>query len=384
MMKNKVTDYDSDKKRLDESLGVYIHVPFCIKKCSYCAFHSVAGMISKEDEKKYVEDVNNQIESAGKNIDKSVDTIFIGGGTPTILSAHSITSILESVSKVFKISKRVEITCESNPETTTFDKLSDIRKSGVNRISIGCQSLDDGLLKSLGRIHDANRFYKAFSDIRKAGFENVSVDLMFALPGQTIDQWRNTVKSVVKLMPEHISAYRLQLEEGTPLYGRYKADEVKYIDESDASEMYSFVIDELMRNRYNHYEISNFALAGYECKHNIKYWSMRDYIGFGDGAASFVDGIRYTNSSGKNIKVRENTNFDNASEFVFTGLRKREGIRFDEFKAFCGRNFDEIFEEEMQELNALVSAGYVQMDDKGVALTRKGIDISNSIMSIFV
>ncbi|MBI4378757.1 MAG: radical SAM family heme chaperone HemW [Nitrospinae bacterium] len=279
---------------MKRDLGVYIHIPFCIKKCSYCDFNSYSNMEEIFD--KYVESVKKEISLISYQ-PYEVISIFFGGGTPTILESRQLIEILDFCKGVFNLRSDAEITIEANPETLTLDKLKELRMGGFNRISIGIQSFNDRLLRRLGRIHNSEKACQQILSVRDAGFENISIDLMFGIPDETIDDWESDIKTAIKLNIEHISTYNLTIEKGTPfekLYSEAKASH--YLpDEDKQLEMYEKGIELLISAGYEHYEISNFAKANRRCLHNQIYWRNEEYIGIGAGAYSYINGERRWN-----------------------------------------------------------------------------------------
>ena len=381
------------------SAGIYIHIPFCKQKCLYCDFVSAKGC--DRDMELYEEALLKEIEST--EIDEPVDSVFLGGGTPSVYKVEYIEEILKIILKKYNIDRdKAEITTEVNPGTVDYDKLKRYRAAGINRISIGLQSADNEELKLLGRIHTYEKFVETYTEARRAGFNNINIDLISAIPYQTVNSFMETLKKVVKLNPEHISAYSLIIEEGTPFYNKY-GENGEFSDaipsEETDREMYHMTKAFLKENGYERYEISNYAKKGYECKHNIKYWSRDNYYGFGVAAASLVNDLRYSNISdidkyidillrrksnrtdiegidnrnineinaerinNRNIKqinveVRSNTNIDEIrdevsevnkdeqiEEFMFLGLRKMEGISLKEFERLFGRTLREEYGE---------------------------------------
>ncbi|MDY2608003.1 MAG: radical SAM family heme chaperone HemW [Lachnospiraceae bacterium] len=279
------------------SAGIYIHIPFCKQKCLYCDFVSAKGC--DRDMELYEEALLKEIEST--EIDEPVDSVFFGGGTPSVYKVEYIEEILKIIFRKYNIVKdKAEITIEVNPGTVDYDKLKRYRAAGINRISIGLQSADNEELKLLGRIHTYGKFVETYTEARRAGFNNINIDLMSAIPYQTVNSFMETLKKVVKLNPEHISAYSLIIEEGTPFYNKY-GENGEFSDaipsEETDREMYHMTKTFLKENGYERYEISNYAKKGYECKHNIKYWSRDNYYGFGVAAASLVNNLRYSNIS---------------------------------------------------------------------------------------
>lgn len=342
--------------------------------------------MSPEREKAYTEQICRQMKAMSGEREiggrRKIDTVYFGGGTPTIFSVDSIAQMLDTARECFDVAENAEVSIESNPGTLTDEKLRGLKSAGINRLSIGCQSLDDGILKRIGRIHTSEEFLKNYNNARKAGFDNINIDLIFSIPGMTMRTWEDTLRAVVDLAPEHISTYSLQIEEGTPLYESWERGDFEETPDEVDREMYHFAHEFLESAGYGHYEISNFAVPGRECRHNLKYWSMEEYIGLGDGASSFTGGVRSTNSPLAEKHV--NTPFDDASEYVFTGLRKREGITYHGFKEFTGREFGDVFGDRMDELEQYFESGALIDTGEGLKLSLYGWDISNGIMSVFV
>lgn len=422
---------DESKK----SLGIYIHVPFCVRKCGYCGFYSIApgNYAFKEAfedsfenafedalekyaiavEKQILDEsfIPREVSTSGTNsfdLDKySVDSIFFGGGTPSLLSSESIHKILNAVYSVFSVEKNAEITIESNPGTLNFEKLRGYKSAGINRISLGIQSFNDDELLQIGRIHDTKTALKTVELCRKAGFENLNLDLIFSLPNQNFEIWESNLKKAISLSPEHLSIYGLQLEEGTEFFERFNAGEFDETSDELDRKMYHRTCDILVDSGFEHYEISNWAKPGFECRHNLKYWQFDEYLGIGPSAASFVDGFRFeVQPSAKDFisnyeenmdkprdagqrttlfsDVHKNTLRDSAGEFAFTALRTPDGISFDKFKKEFGVEFMKFYEKEKPEIERFKALGDVEIDEVGLRLTRKGIDVSNSIMALFV
>ena len=307
-------------------LEIYIHIPFCVKKCDYCDFLSAPADL--ETKEKYVEALINEIKlNKNKMSEYVVDTVFIGGGTPSLLEENQISKIMSVLKDNCNMSENPEITIECNPGTITESKLWEYKKSGINRISFGLQSANDQELKSIGRIHNYAGFLESYNLARKCGFDNINVDLMSALPGQTLKSYEETLNKVVRLEPEHISAYSLIVEENTLMYYRVKKAQIKGInilpDEESERKMYYLTNNILRSNGYRKYEISNYSKPGKECKHNIGYWQRKEYLGFGIGAASLYKENRYNNISDinkyievltNNIKENSINNVGNSSE----------------------------------------------------------------------
>lgn len=379
-----------------KDMELYIHIPFCIKKCNYCDFLSFPS--KEEDREEYVQCLIKEIEQTGNILDKNdyiVRSIFIGGGTPSLLSGEQMERIMLAIRKGFLIKEGAENTMEANPGTLTEENLVSYKRAGVSRLSIGLQSADNSCLHLLGRIHTWEEFLKGYELARKSGFENINVDLMSGLPGQTVDIYKRTLEKVMTLQPEHISAYSLILEEGTP-FGESKEIQKKIPDEETDRAMYQLTKEILAENGYERYEISNYALKGKECIHNLGYWSGIPYLGFGLGASSYFEGTRFSNE--KNLEeyqkkpyvpfmMREDytvlSEKDEIEEFMFLGLRKRAGISEREFK--------ERFRVGLKDIYGKVIAKYEEMDllewtadGKMLRLTDAGIDVSDYIFCDFM
>lgn len=363
--------------------SLYVHIPFCIKKCLYCDFNSYTDLNLQDF---YIESLINEIKKIEQ---KKFKTIFVGGGTPTILSIKNLKRLLIAL-EAFEPD---EYTFESNPGTLNDEKLRLMRYFGVNRISIGLQAWQDNLLKALGRIHSLDDFLKSYDAVRKFNFSNVNIDLMFAIPNQTIKDWIETIENVYLLKPEHISCYSLIIEKGTPFYDMYSKGSLNLVDEDIEREMYWYVIDKLKEKGMRHYEISNLAKPGFECSHNITYWKDDEYIGVGAGAHSYAYNRRYSNLKGikEYIEGIENGNVileestlsidDTISEYMFMGLRMMRGISKDDFKLRFKMNIEEMYN---NEINGFVNNGLLIDDGKNIFLTKRGIDISNRVFTAFL
>ena len=369
-----------------KELGIYIHIPFCVKKCDYCDFISYCN---KNDLiKRYVEKLREEISNNLKSQEYNIKTIYIGGGTPSSIDSKYIVDILNTIKESYNLDK-VEITIEVNPRTITEQKLIDYRNAGINRISIGLQETNDELLKQIGRIHTYEQFLETYKLVRKVGFDNINVDLMIGLPNQSIENIKQSLEKITKLNPEHISVYSLILEEGTKLYERYQNKEVELPDEELERNMYWYVKNTLENNKYHHYEISNFAKQGYESKHNLSCWNQEEYIGFGAAAHSYVNGIRYSNTTDIDEYIKgndkiiheEQTKQDIQKEYMLLGLRKTEGVSIQKFKNKFGEN--PIFLFRIQ-LNKLVEENLITIDGDCIKLTNKGLDLANIVWEEFV
>jgi oxygen-independent coproporphyrinogen-3 oxidase len=372
------------------SYSLYVHIPFCKKKCNYCDFPSYAGKESLIPD--YIEALKGESGYYSSIYEKPrIKTVFVGGGTPTLLSEADILNLFDTLRSDFSILPDAEITFEANPGTVTKEKLKALTSCGVNRISLGAQTFNNNLLKKLGRIHLEHEIIEAYVMIREAGFRNINIDLIFALPGESIKDWYETIKKAVDLKPEHISTYNLQVEEGTPLYLDKMEGSLNLPDEDSELKMFRASLTYLAVNGYRHYEISNFARSGFECRHNITYWTLEDYIGIGLGAHSYINGIRIENTVDmdkylskifKEIKSEHvNTNKENMSEMIFLGLRLIEGLDLKNFAGRFGVSFRELYSKELDEL---ISDKLLEITDKNARLTKKGLFLANEVFKIFL
>ena len=414
------TDSMNEKK-----LELYIHIPFCVKKCDYCDFLSFPA--DSNTQIRYVHALLQEIRYYGNLLgDYHVPTIYIGGGTPSWLEENLIYTVLQQVASSFHVEADAEISIECNPGTVTAKKLNVYQSAGINRLSIGLQSTNNEELKALGRIHTYDQFLKTYELARNAGFENINIDLMSGLPYQTLDKFLESLQTVIRLKPEHISAYSLIIEKGTPFYERYKFDAVKQEaglhteilpDEDEVYRIYKATQDVLKQAGYRQYEISNFAQPGYACRHNIGYWTRENYLGLGLGASSLVENVRYTNtrqlyaygefcdhlqekSPAEFLKDGEHavpedlwigscvqeqaqilTRKEQMEEFMFLGLRKMNGISKKEFSEYFGKSLEDIYGEPICKLESLK---LLEQDDDRVWLTKRGIDVSNSVFVEFL
>ena len=374
-----------------KEIGIYIHIPFCIKKCEYCDFISYCN--KKEYVPQYINALKKEIKN---NINKEykITTIYIGGGTPSSIEENYIADIIETIKlnmndEDLKDFENIEVTIEVNPGTVNKEKLQVYKKIGINRLSIGLQETHNELLKSIGRIHTYEEFIKTYKLARKIGFNNINVDLMIALPNQTIQDIKENLEKIIKLNPEHISVYSLILEEGTPFYNKYNENKIKLPDEELERNMYWYVKNTLENNGYMHYEISNFSKKGFESKHNMNCWNQEEYLGFGVAAHSYNNKIRYSNTNsieeyikGSNkIIHEEQTLEDMQKEYMLLGLRKIEGINIQKFKNKFAQNPIFIFKEQ---LNKLVYEELIIVDGNEIKLTNKGLDLANIVWEEFV
>lgn len=374
-----------------KKLGLYIHIPFCVKKCDYCDFLSAPA--TKQVQMAYMDTLQKEIkEKAGEYKEWCVDTVFIGGGTPTSVPYETIVRTMKTVKDVFFLDEDCEITMECNPGTVTEESLMAYRAAGINRLSIGLQSAEDKLLKKLGRIHTYEQFSEALSMARNAGFSNINVDVMSALPGQSLLQYEDTLLKIIELGVEHISAYSLIVEEGTPFYKLYEANELPLPDEETERQMYYRTEELLKEAGYERYEISNYAKNGYKCRHNIRYWEREHYLGLGLGASSMIDNVRFKNTDWLDEYLLENKYMEKTDvqelstnecmeEFMFLGLRMTEGVSKAKFKEVFGCDMEVIYGSTLIKLK---EQGLIAEKDDRVFLTKYGLDVSNRVFVEFL
>ena len=423
--------------------GIYIHIPFCVRKCNYCAFLScVADEAPREEySQALIKEIKLRAKAMAEEAEQrgedpaealKIDTVYVGGGTPSVLDVSQMREIMHTVNKCFIVKDGAEVTIEANPATlgrkdgVMLAKLQAYKFIGFNRLSMGVQSMDNDRLHFLGRIHTPLNVERDMDLIRRKGFYNVNLDLMFSVPGQTTEDALADVEHILSFEPEHISCYSLQIEEGTPFASMIDSGEMTEVPDEEDRATYHKICERLKEAGYEHYEISNFAKPGYRSQHNSLYWNMDDYIGFGLGASGFLGGVRYKNTEnfdeyfkaadeGRLPVADEHVNsaFDKISEAVFTGLRRIEGISYkDAIEAYlraddadesiaarfanlssdpaapsndaASEAFWEIFKESKAEAVDYAARGLLIIDNDGLKLTELGIDISNSIMSLFV
>jgi len=376
-----------------KKIGVYIHIPFCKQKCIYCDFVSYANKAELQD--KYVQALIKEIKEWKKqNKDIEIDTIYIGGGTPSYLESKNIVKILEELKE--QTLPNSQITIEVNPGTVTTQKLEDYKNAGINRLSIGLQSTKDNLLKLIGRIHNYEEFLNTYKQARTVGFENINIDLMIGLPTQTIQDLKETLETIVELKPEHISVYSLIVEEDTQIDNLIEKGKMKLPEEEIERNMYWYVKNFLELQGFNHYEISNFSKSGYESIHNMNCWNQREYKGVGVAAHSYIDKLRFSNIENledyikniennefeKNITVLEKqTDIEEKKEYMLLGLRKLEGVSIKEFKNKFVDNPIFLFKKELQKLT---EQGLITINSDRIQLTNKGLDLANLVWEEFV
>ena len=373
---------------MEKRLGIYIHIPFCIRKCAYCDFYSITDFSLLEA---YTEALITQIRSFRMAArDYVVDTVFIGGGTPSVLLGEQVADILSALRSTFRMADHAEITMEANPGTLDGEKLARYQEAGVNRLSLGLQSADDEELKRLSRIHTRRTFEESFLLARLEGFRNINVDLMYALPGQTREKLAETLSYAVSLNAEHISFYGLKLEPETP-FGKDPLIEKQIADEDEQYAMYLASAKTLESSGYAQYEISNFAKDGMECRHNLKYWHLQDYLGFGPAAYSFFDGKMFSYVRDVNLFMQNAADqrqlFDEydtpsqnelAAEYVMVGFRLHRGIDVAEYAARFGDDFDARY---VQKMKPFLDRRYIIKTPEGYRLSLQGMLVSNYILS---
>lgn len=368
------------------NFGVYVHIPFCQRKCKYCDFTS----FDKCDEtikEKYVEALLQEIEQC--KIEKQVTTIYFGGGTPSVLPAEEIEKILAKIKQKFEVSQKAEITIEVNPGTVDSQKLKKYREIGINRLSIGLQSTQNRLLEMLGRIHGYEEFLKTYRNARKIGFDNVNVDLMLGLPTQTLEDLNQSLTKIISLNPEHISLYSLILEEGTELEKLVSQNKLEMIPEELERQMYWQTKKILEQNGYCHYEISNFAKPNFQSKHNLNCWNQEEYIGFGVAAHSYMDKKRFSNvetleeylQHPSKILQEQQTFEGQAKEYMMLGLRKIQGVSISKFEQKF--QIHPLFYFRF-EISKLEQEGLLEVDLDEIRLTKKGLDLANLVFEEFV
>lgn len=377
-----------------KELELYLHIPFCGRKCAYCDFLSFAA--PERIYRNYVEQLIHEIYGQSNNFAQyQISTVFIGGGTPSILQADLMGELMTVLRECFFLDPDCEITIEANPGTLTMEKLETYLEGGINRISIGLQSGDDAELKMLGRIHTYDDFLKSYQRARQAGFTNINVDLMSGLPGQNVHSWKQTLRKVMMLKPEHISAYSLIIEEGTPFFETYGTNRTGLPEEETDREMYHLTREMMEQQGYHRYEISNYAKPGKECRHNTGYWTGAEYLGLGLGASSYTHGYRYKNTEDlkeymslnlyqagiASQNIEELTSQERMEEFMFLGLRMMKGISGSEFLSRFGQNMWNVYGEI---LDGLEADGLIEVNAPDVRLTDLGIDVSNVVLSKFV
>lgn len=372
-------------------MELYIHIPFCVRKCLYCDFLSFPCLAGEKTA--YLEALHQEILCCGRGReDGLVTSVFVGGGTPSLLTGDEMEGLFGTLRQQFVFAEDAEITMEANPGTLTEEKLEGYKKAGINRLSIGCQSVHDNELKKLGRIHRFADFTESFAMARKAGFTNINVDLMSALPDQTLASWEECLCRIMDLGPEHISAYSLIIEEGTPFYEQQ--DTLSLPDEDTERRMYERTRELLREGGYEQYEISNYARPGFACRHNIGYWDQTPYLGLGLGASSYIDEVRYKNTpdmkeylcqakTGRFLREEEDTltRENRMEECMFLGLRMTRGVSFAEFQEKFGVPMESVYGETIEHF---VREKLLTIRENRVCLTEKGMDLANTVMAEFL
>lgn len=373
-----------------KSLELYVHIPFCVRKCNYCDFLSAPG--TREVQEQYFYTLFHEIEvEAEKYREYQVVSLFIGGGTPSFVDSSYIEALMTKLKESFLFSENAECSIEVNPGSADAEKLCTYKQAGLNRLSLGLQSAKNEELKILGRVHTYEEFEETFHKARKAGFFNINVDVMSALPSQTLDSYEYTLRKVCELVPEHISAYSLILEEGTPFFREYAQKPECLPDEDCERQMYERTKELLEEYGYHRYEISNYAKEGMECRHNIGYWERENYLGLGLGSSSLVENIRFQNETNLE-KYKENEGLpigreettlslnEQMEEFMFLGLRLVKGVEKKEFFRQFGVEIDKVYDKVLKRNQ---QDGLLQVGER-VALTEKGLDLSNYVMAQFL
>lgn len=375
--------------------GVYIHIPFCHQICNYCDFNKVFFKNQPVDE--YIEALGREMEMTVAKMPEAfsnIETIFLGGGTPTALSAQQIEKLLSLITKHIPMSSVKEFSSEANPDELTIDKLQALYNGGVNRLSMGVQSFDQSLLKKIGRTHSNEHVYETIQNAKQVGFDNISIDLMYGLPGQTMEQWQHTLEKALALKLPHYSAYSLIVEPKTIFYIQYAKGKLNLPTEDLEADMYGVLMDTMEAHGLKQYEISNFAHEGYVSTHNKIYWDNDEYAGFGAGAHGYLEGIRYSNvapikkyietvTAGKRPLLQEHevTIEEKLEEQMFLGLRKKAGVTHEEFETKFGRSMHSLYKEIIDRLQ---EDQLIELDSEGIRLTRKGRFIGNEVFQRFL
>ena len=392
-----------------EELSLYIHIPFCVRKCGYCDFLSAPADEKARD--RYVQALLMEIEryQGTETADRKIKTLYIGGGTPSILSVDQLDCIMQKIKYTFNFCDDIEASMEMNPGTASKEKCRALYQMGINRLSIGLQSTNDMELKTLGRIHSYEDFINTYTWCREAGFQNINVDLMAALPYQIVESYTTGLRKIIRLAPEHISAYSLILEEGTPFYQKYNSGCYPLPDEEQERLMYRETEQILAQAGYERYEISNFAKKGYACRHNLVYWQGGDYLGLGLGSSSYMDGVRFHNTTDLNTYVNQGAYVEDREElsvqakmeeFMFLGLRVMAGVSGTEFEKRFGKTMEDVYGDVLRKHE---EEGLLQIERKEdrkeaaaaepakgktniekVMLTTNGVDVSNYVFADFL
>lgn len=394
-MSDSIFLYLKMKKR---NLELYLHIPFCVKKCDYCDFFSASG--TPKEQADYVSAMIQEIQSYQElSGEYEVQTIFLGGGTPSLLTPEQIEKIFTTIYHIFSVNENAEITMEMNPGTVDIEKLRAMKAAGVNRLSIGLQSAQNEELKMLGRIHTYEEFLETWKLTEQAGFKNRNIDLMSALPGQTMESYKDTLSKVLALEPEHISAYSLILEEGTVFYDWYEKGKLdrgawKLPSEEEEYAMGELTIQRLAEAGMHRYEISNYAKSGKECRHNLGYWDRVEYLGIGAGSSSLIKGERFDHIRDRKAYIEKIRNGESIlidreilsvesqmEEFMYLGLRKIEGVSRTDFQNYFGKNVDDVYGEILDKLE---EEQLLEFSGDRIRLTHRGMDVSNCVLAEFL
>jgi oxygen-independent coproporphyrinogen-3 oxidase len=381
----------------DTPLGIYLHSPFCVSHCTYCDFYTRA-FNGESQVRSFAQGLARGLRLSAEDlgvVGREVDTVYFGGGTPSLLSPADLEVVMQALQATFRVEPGAEISIESNPESVTREKLSDFRSLGVNRLSLGVQSFEPSILQTLGRAHSGARARQAFEEARRAGFENVSFDLMLALPGQSLDILKQDLKTACALAPDHLSAYLLEMDKETALRARIERGELKPATEDEAADMYETTRTVLTRAGFRHYELSNFAFPGRECRHNLKYWTDLQFVGFGPSAWSYLGGRRFREAADlegyldgvrRGVPPRredmEGESRERIEEALFAGLRLVDGVDL----AKLGRNYgvEDPLGDRRQAVRDLEEAGFVSLEGDRLRLTRRSYSIANEIFQVFI
>lgn len=394
-MSDSIFLYLKMKKR---NLELYLHIPFCVRKCNYCDFFSASG--TPKEQADYVSAMIQEIQSYQElSGEYEVQTIFLGGGTPSLLTPEQIEKIFTTIYHIFSVNENAEITMEMNPGTVDIEKLRAMKAAGVNRLSIGLQSAQNEELKMLGRIHTYEEFLETWRLTEQAGFKNRNIDLMSALPGQTMESYEDTLSKVLALEPEHISAYSLILEEGTVFYDWYEKGKLdrgawKLPSEEEEYAMGELTIQRLAEAGMHRYEISNYAKPGKECRHNLGYWDRVEYLGIGAGSSSLIKGERFDHIRDRKAYIEKIRNGEpilidreilsvesQMEEFMYLGLRKIEGVSRTDFQNYFGKNVDDVYGEILDKLE---EEQLLEFSGDRIRLTHRGMDVSNCVLAEFL